>query len=88
MISLRNLRRLMIENGLMGKGFKQAASLEIIPFYEDGFLPDNSLNKSQPGTPVNEGSGCGTGCVTGCSHACGISCLEGCTTGCLAGNAN
>ena len=84
MRELGNLKRLMVENGLLGAGIAKAASLEIIPFVDDLLHPDGSLNLSKPKDPVQEGGGCtycDRGCSAGCFCCCGTGCMEGCTMG-------
>jgi len=86
MKNLKNLRRIMMENGMIASG-KKAASLEIIPFGDDLFNPDNGLNQSQPKQPVQEGGSCemcASGCSTGCSGSCQSGCPSACSNGCTA----
>jgi len=86
MKELKNLRKLMLENGLLKPDTGMAASLEIIPFGEDLFNPDAGLNQSNqiPVDPKQEGGGC-TMCATGCSGGCSGSCQSGCPSACSNG---
>jgi len=90
MPNLENLRRLMILNGLTGRGENRAASLEIIPIFDDLLVPDAVLYKEKPADPVHEGGACSS-CKLGCSGGCPQGCVTvcngtGCTNGCINGS--
>jgi len=63
---LNSLRELMLQNGLIKGSNTEAASSEIIPFFDDIFGSDEGTDGI---------SDCGKGCKEGC-----LTCQSGCST--------
>jgi hypothetical protein len=72
--NLKNLRRLMLENGLIRPRTDKADSLELIPSALHIDFQDIEVL-----VPPQEGgcSSCKTGCVGGCGTGCRIACQSG-----------
>jgi hypothetical protein len=75
MANLENLRKLMLENGLIRPSTDEANALELVPF-----VGQAAIFQQQPGQPpVQEGScsSCMPGCEGGCKDGCKLECKSG-----------
>lgn len=77
MKNFRNLRKLMIQNGMIASVEGRAGSLRIVPIGAPLFAD------KPPDDPV-EGGGCGS-CSIGCIGGCDDGCMNGCSFGSMYG---